>query len=410
MPAASNTLITPSIIAKRSLMLLKNKLIMGNKVSRTYANEFVKVGDTISVRRPVEYVVTDGAALTKQDTTEGKFSLQIDKRKHVGMGFLTQDLTLTIEEFSARYIDPAITQLAHQVDSDLTGLYKKVWNWAGTPGQTINSFADFAKGPKLLDVGAVPQGKRFGALSPDDYWEMLGSQTALYMQPIASDAYRNGKLGMIGDVDTDMTQQIKLHTVGAKGGTPLVNGASQNVTYATSKDTNTQSLITDGWSNSTLVVNEGDVITIAGVFAVNPRTKVTTGALQQFVVLADGTSNGSGQLTLSIAPAIITSGAYQNVSAAPADNAAITILGTASTAYAQNLVFHKDAFQMVTVPLEVDPSMPFSARATDEQTGLSVRIVKDYDINTDEVVARLDILYGVKALRPEFATRLSGTA
>lgn len=406
---ATNTLITPSIIAKRGLMLLKNELIMGKKVRRTYQNEFVKVGDTISVRRPVEYTVTDGATLQEQDTTEGKFTIQINKRKHVGMAFTTQDLTLTIDQFSERYIAPAISQLAHQVDSDLCDLYKNVWNWAGTPGQLINSFADFAQGPELLDLGAVPQNDRHGVLGPKDYWAMLGSQTALYMNGPAQGAYRNGELGDIGGVMTGSTQQVKTHVVGTGTGTPLTRGTSNTTTYSASKDTNTMTLSTDGWT-SAVTLKAGDVFTIQDVYAVNPRTKVSTGNLQQFVIVSDVVTNAttSNETQITISPAIITSGAYQNVDSAPGNDKTITYMGTAGTGYAQNMVFHRDAFQLVTVPLEVDPAMPFSARATDEDTGLSIRIAKDYDITNDKIVSRLDILYGVKALRPELATRLSG--
>lgn len=409
---STNTLLTPSIIAKSALVLLKNSLIMGQKVSRTYQNEFVKVGDTISVRRPIEYVVTDGATLTEQDTTEGKFTLSVDKRKHVGMSFTTQDLTLTIEEFSSRYIKPAVAQLAHQVDSDLCGLYSKVWNWAGTAGQTVNSFADFAKGPEKLDMLGVPQGNRFGILSPADYWAMVGSQTALYINGAANSAYRNGDLGDIGGVMTGMSQQVATHTVGAGStGTPLTRGSSNTTTYLASKDTNTMVLSTDGWSTG-VTLKAGDVFTINDVYAVNPRTKQSTGQLQQFVVVSDvvTNANASNETQVTISPAIITSGAYQNVDSAPGNDKTITYAGTSATGYKQNMIFHKDAFQLVTVPLEVDPSMGFSARASDPDTGLSIRIAKDYDITNDKIVSRLDILYGVKALRPDLATRLSGTS
>lgn len=406
----SNTLLTPSIIAKEGLAILKNALIMGKKVRRTFQKEFVKVGDTISVRRPVEFTVTDGAVLAKQDVTEGKFTIVVDKRKHVGMGFTTQDLTLTIEQFKERYLNSAITALAHQVDSDLTGLYSKVYNWVGTPASPINSFADFAKAPERLDATAVPTQDRQGVLGPADYWGMVGSQTALYMQSVAQSAYRNGDLGMIGDVETGMTQQVKTHVRSATEGTPLTRGASQQVTYAASKDSNTQTLSTDGWT-SAMTIKAGDVFTIADVYAVNPRTKVSTGFLQQFVVVSDVTAHvtTSSETPITISPAMILAGPYQNVDSANGNDKTITLMGVASTGYAQNLVFHKDAFQLVTVPLVVDESMGFSARADDPDTGLSIRIVKDYDSTNDEIITRLDILYGVKALRPEFATRLSGT-
>ena len=187
------------------------------------------------------------------------------------------------------------------------------------------------------------------------------------------------------------------------------------VTYANAnRITYSQTLITDGWANSTLVLTAGDVITLAGVNAVNPvpgqtgTGKDDLGRLQQFVVLNDGTSDGSGNLTVTISPPIITSGPFQTVTAAPANNAAITPLGTEATGYTQNLAFHRNAFALVTVPLEMPDGVSFKARET--HRGISMRVVKDYDIVNDDDVIRLDVLYGVKTLYNDLATRLSGTA
>lgn len=404
----ANTLITPSVIAKVGLAHLSNNLVMGRKVYREYKEEFVKVGDTISVRRPVRFTVTDGATRSNQDVTEGKFSLAINKRKHVSWNFNSQDLTLSVEEYTQRYIQPAAISLANQMDMDLCALYSQVWNWVGTPGQVIDSFKDFGKMPERLTLGAVSQEQRQAVLSPTDNWGLLGAQTGMFIQKPAEDAYRRGDLGMIGGVDTAEDQNIMTHTVGALGGTPLVNGGSQNVTYATAKDTNSQSLIIDGMTASVTGWGKaGDVFTIAGVYAVNPISKATLPHLQQFVVGADFNSSAGGAATITISPAIITSGAYQTVSAAPADNAPITWMGTAATGYAQNLAFHRNAFALVSVPLELPDGAVFKERFTKDN--LSIRVVKDYDIDNDVDIIRLDVLYGVKAIYPDLATRASGS-
>jgi len=403
----ANTIITPSIIAKVGLANLENNLVMGRKVYRDYSREYAKVGDTISVRRPVQFTANDGATAITQDVQEGKFSLQMASRKHVSWLFTTQDLTLSIEEYNKRYIQPAAIALANQIDYDLCGLYNKVWNWVGTPGQVVNSFSDFALAPQRLDTSAVPQDMRNAVLSPADKWGLLGSQTQLFITGAAQDAYRKGDLGPIGDVDTAMDQNIRTHTVGAFGGTPLVNGANQGTTYAASLNTNTQTLLTDGWTASTSALAAGDVFTLAGVNAVNPRSKVNAGYLQQFVVQSAVTADAGGNKTITIAPAIITSGPYQTVTAAPADNAAITMLGTASTGYAQNLAFHKNAFALVMADLEMPDGAVFKAR--ESQNGYSLRVLKWYDGENDEERIRLDVLYGVKAIYPDLATRLSGT-
>ena len=415
----ANTIITPTMIAREALIQLENNLVMGNNVHREYKKEFVKVGATVNVRKPVKFDVTDGEVLTKQDVQEANTNITVDQRKHVGWGFVTQDLTLSIEEYSERYIKPAMISLANKVDRDLCSLYDDVYNWVGTPGQAVNSFADFALAPRRLDEGAVPIDMRRSVLGPADHWAMAGSQTALQFNSgaISTPAYRRGSIGNIANVETFMDQNVRTHTTGTftTGSTPLVNGASQNVAYsAVTQATYSQTLITDGWANSTAVLTAGDVITLAGANAVNPvpgqtgTGKDDLGRLQQFVVLEAATSDGSGNATIRISPPIITSGPYQTVTAAPANNAVITPLGTEATGYTQNMAFHRNAFALVTVPLEMPDGVSFKARETHK--GLSMRVVKAYDIVNDDDIIRLDILYGVKTLYNDLATRLSGTA
>lgn len=412
----ANTKLTADVIAKAAVAVLDNNLVMAKSVHRGYESDFgnkvngYEVGDTISIRRPTDFTVRDGATASAQDVTEGKFSLTVDKMKGIDFAFTSQELTLDIKDLSERVIKPAMVQLANQIDSDLMALYKDVPNWVGTPGQTVNSFADFAKAPERLDEFAVPQDMRCATMAPADHWGLLGSQTSLYMQDVAKGAYRRGSLGDIGGVDTYMAQNVPTHTVGVATGTPLVNGASQNVTYAAAKDTNTQTLITDGWTNSTTgILKAGDVFTIAGVYAVNPVTKEKLDFLRQFTVTADADSGAStGPATLTITPAIITSGAFKTCSAAPADNAAITVVGTGSTGYRQNMVFHKNAFSLVSVPLIA----PEGAVTVSRQSykGTNVRLIPYYNGSSDVSSYRLDVLYGVKAVDTRLATRLSGTA
>lgn len=413
---ATNTTLTADIIASEAVAVLDNNCVMGKLVYRGYEEEFDKrvngytVGETVSIRRPTDFTVRDGRTASIQDSVEGKFTLSVDKQKGVDFEFTSEELTLQIGQLSERIIKPAMVQLANQVDRDLLALYKNVWNWVGTPGQTVNSFTDFAKAPERLDLGAVPQDDRFAVLSPTDQWGMLGSQTALYMQDVAKDAYRKGNLGMIGNVDTYSSQNVQSHSRGTTDNTtPLVKGASQSTTWALSKDTGTMSLLTDGWDTVT-TIKEGDVIEISGVYAVNPVTKATLPHLQQFVVRADVTAQATttNTTTLTISPPIITTGAFQTVSAAPLDDATITIMGTASLNYSQNLVAHKNAFALVTVPLIMPPASVGGARKS--YNGYSVRVIPYYDGASDVSKWRLDILYGVKTVDARLATRLSGSA
>src|SRR6056297_680815 len=387
----ANTLITPTMIAKEALMQLENNSVMANNVHREYKKEFTGgQGSSVNIRKPVTFVTTDGATRSNQDVEEKNTSISIDQRKHVSWNFSTQDLTLSVEEYSERYIKPAAITLANTIDKSLTNLYKYVWNSVGTPGSTPDSFADVALAAQRLDEMAVPTDMRCMTLNPAAHYAVAGNQLTLdSVGAMGKSAYERASVGYVAGFNTFSTQNIVNHTTGthATGSTGLVNGGSQNVTYANAGNDNTQSLITDGWANSTAVLKAGDVITLAGVYAVNPvpgegaTGKTAMPYLQQFTVTADATSDGSGNATLTISPAIITSGPQQTVSAAPADNAAITVLGTEATAYPQNMGFHKNAFALVTVPLEMPDGAAFKAR--ESHNGFSMRVIKDYDIDND---------------------------
>jgi hypothetical protein len=411
----ANSLITPTIIAKEAIMQLDNNLVWGNIVHRGYENEFGasvngnKPGSSVTIRRPVQFAVRSGATANMQDVTEGTTSITVDKQKGVDFKFVSSDMTLSITEFSERYIKPAMIQIANQVDQDIAALYKDVYNWAGTAGQTINSYVDFAKGPERLDLGAVEQEGRMGVLSPTDHWGLLGAFSGLYINNTAKNALEQAKLGPVGGCDLYMSQNIQTHTVGAHGGTPLTRGASQGVAYSSVKTTMTQTLYTDGWTTNS-GLKQGDVFTISGVYAVNPVTKATLPHLQQFVITANVTTNttSSNTTSLVISPPLITTGAYQNVSADNANDTTITMTGTASTGYAQNLLFKKEAFALAMVPME-RPAGAVDV-AIENYKNLSVRLIPYYDGTNDVSNYRLDVLYGVKTLDPRKATRLSGTA
>jgi len=409
-----NSVLTPSVVAKEALMLLDNNLVLGNLVNRAYEDEMqkpvngYKKGGSVQIRRPAKYTWRAGAVASPQDTTEKSLTLTVDTQGGVDLAFSSADMTLKISEFSERFLKPAMITIANQIDRDIAALYQTVWNWVGVPGQTIDGFSDFGKAPQRLTEMAVPE-DRCGVLSPADKWGLLGSLTGSFVQDISKSAIERARLPMVGGVELYETQNVRTHTVGSKAGTPLVNGGSQATTYAASGAANAQSLVTDGWSNSSAVLKQGDVITIAGVFAINPVTKDVLPYLQQFVINADVSSDGSGNATLNVSPAIITSGAYQTVSAQPADNAAITVLGSAAGNYPQNMVFHKNAFALVMVPMEIPAGVPTQLVGRETYKGISVRLVPYYDGINDVSNWRLDVLYAVKSIFPDLATRVSGT-
>lgn len=411
----ANSLITPSVIAKEALVQLENNLTMANNVHREYKKEFVKVGDTVSIRKPVKFYAADGKTRVNQDVEEANTSITVDKQKHVSWKFSSKDLTLTVEDYSERYIKPAMIALANTIDRNGHALYSNVWNHVGTPGTTPDDFAKVAAAAQRMDEMAVSTDMRKLVTNPAAGYAIAGTAQALYMNGVNTQAYRKGSIGEIAGLDTFRSQNVTNHTVGVATGTPLINGGSQGTTYAASKSTNSQSLVTDGWTNSTTgILKAGDVITIAGVYAMNPVPgEGTTGKLQmpylqEFTILADADSGAStGPATLTISPAIITSGPYQTVNAEPADGAAIVVkTGTGGTAYPQNLAFHKNAFALVTCPLELPDGVEFKARETHK--GLSARVVKQYSIDDDDDIIRIDVLYGWKAIYPDLAVRLVG--
>ena len=414
----ANTTLTADIIAKATVAILDNELVMAKKVFRGYEEDLSKkvngyeVGETISIRKPADFTVRDGAVASAQNVTEGKTTLTVDKRKGIDFKFTSQDLTLNIKELSERVLKPAMVQLANQIDVDLHALYKDVPNWVGTPGQTINSFADFAKAPQRLDEGAVPQDARCAVLSPSDHWGMVGSQTGLYNDTINKPAYRKGTVGMVGNVDTYMTQNVATHTTGEFGGTVKVDASitTSTISYSDVKDTNKQTVHIDGLTSATATIKQGDVFTIAGVYDVNPVTKAALPHLKMFTVTADATA-ASNEVDLVVSPAMIWTGAHKNVDVqgvSDLNNQDVTFIGSASTNYAQNMVFHKNAFALVTVPLVAPPGAVDVGRQT--YKGTSVRVIPVYDGISDESMWRLDVLYGTKAVDPRLATRLSGTS
>jgi hypothetical protein len=404
----ANATLQVDVIAKEALMHLDNNLVAAKLVHRGHESEFsnsvngYEVGDTISIRRPTDFTVRDGAVASNQDVVEGKVALTIDKQKGIDYGFTSKELTLDIRELSERVIKPAMIQLANQIDRDVLGLYKYVPNWVGATGETINSFSDFAKGPERLDEYAVPQEGRAAVLSPADHWALLGNQTGLYIQDAARGAYRQGSLGMIGGVDTYMSQNVPTHTTGSDVTTVTVNQSvtTSTIAYADVKDTMQQTITIAGGN-----LNAGDVITIADVNAVNPVTKQDLGFAKQFTVISYSSNS------LVIYPAMIWSGPFQNVKVKDGvtdlDTKAITAIGAAGATNRANMVFHRNAFALCMVPLVSPPGAVQVSRQS--YKGTSVRLIPSYDSTNDKSNYRLDVLYGVKAIDPRLATRISGT-
>lgn len=407
----SNSILTDSIIVKESLMELKNQLGFTKNVNRQYDDRFAvagaKVGDTINIRKPSRYEVTTGATLNIQDTQDQSVALTLDSQYHVGMAFSSKDLTLSVDAFKERYVKPAVTALANKVDySGHLAMYKKIYSSVGVPSASAlpSTLKGFTQAKARMALLGASTDNLTAVVDPLVEASMVEGLKSLFQSSEQiKQQYEKGIMGYAAGSKFISSSNVVKHTIGALGGTPLMNG-----TTAAGATT----LVTDGWTNSTGALKAGDVISIAAVYAVNPQTRQSTGELAQFVVVSDATADGSGNMTITVDRAIYASGQYQNVNALPLDGAAITTFGHASS-YAgiiapQNMVFHKDAFILGCADLELPKGMAMAARASDPESGLSIRFVKGYDIVNDREISRLDILCGWLCAYPEFACRVVG--
>ena len=413
----ANAIITSSIITNETLRILHNESAFLGNINTEYEDQFankgMKAGSVVNVRQPVQYTIRDGATINIQDVNELTIPITMEAEFGIDWAFSDYDLKLSIDEFSKRYLAPAAKRLAAELDLRIaTRFYRGVANFSGTPGTPISTAQAVLDAAVLLDNAACPRTDgRMLALTPLSNAKLVGGMSGLFNdQATQGKQLKNGMMSTNLGMDFIMSQNLPTHTVGGLGGTPLVNGANQGLINSGSTDNPsaaTTSLITDGWTAAVANrLKRGDVFTIAGVVAVNPETKVSTGVLRQFIATADAASDGAGNLTVAIYPAIIAGGAYQNVTARPADNAAITVLtGTASTAYGQNIMFHRDAFTLVTADMELPKGMDMADRAVED--GVSIRFIRGYDITNNRRICRFDLLAGYGLLRPEWAVRVT---
>lgn len=397
----ANTILTPDKITREALRILHEKLNFIGNIHKGYDDSFAKsgakIGDSLRVRLPNQYTVRSGATLDTQDTVESSVTLQVNNQKGVDVNFSSSELTLDLDDFSERILEPAMAVLASNIEADALTMTKDVYNLVGTPGTTPATLKTFLQARAMLNRFLAPKDNNRNVLiNSEASVEIIDALKALFNDnKEISKQYREGMMGRTAGFNWYENELIHNHTNGAQAGTPLVDGASQSGA----------TIDTDGWTGET-TIKAGTVLTFAGVNAVHPETKADSGVRQQFVVTADVAAESDGSLALPISPAIVTSGAKQNVTAGPADNAAITISGNANAVLPQNLAFHKEAFTFATADLIMPSGVDFASRQVFD--GISMRIVRAYDINTDKFPCRIDVLYGYKTLRPQLACRITG--
>lgn len=435
----SNNLITISQITNEGLMVLENDLCLADHVNRQYADQFAlsgaKIGYTVNVRKPPRYIGTSGPALNVEDTNETYIPVTLTTQFHVDVQFTTADLATSVDLFKERIINPAVATVANKIDRDgFVFAYQNIPNAVGTPGTPPASFLSFTLAGAVLDAMAAPRdGTRVVLLDPFSMAYAQDSVKGLFNpQAVVADQIEKGLVAKrFAGFDWYMDQNVVSYSVGAGGGSPtLANNTSS-------------AWLASGWAQSGLVQSNswtasanprltvGDVVTFAGVYAVNPQNRGVVGSnrLAQFVVippaasLSNGTYNSTtgvysstsgGALDFYVANAGIYGGQFQNISAQPASNAAITLWGNStSTAYAgtatpQNLAIHRDCLALAFADLDLPGGVDMAARAVDEEAGINFRVVRQYTINNDALPCRFDVLYGWAKLYPELGVRIAG--
>lgn len=395
-----NSFLTPKVIARETLRALKNQCRMLNLVHRDYENKFHKVGDTITIRRPNVYKAIDGPDITGkiQATEEEGVDIKVDIHKTVPVEFSVTDLTLTLEELRERYFSKMVLPIVNAIDFALTGLYVDIYQMAGTPGTTPSSFNAMAAAGELLDDMAVPGQDRKMCLNPRACWRMADALKGLFLPGVVEPAVKEGFVGHVADHDLYKDQNIRRHTAGTLLGAPAMNGATAE---------GATSLVTNAWTGGA-TMKKGDIFTVALVNSINPVNKQSTGRLQQFVATADCLADGGGNMTIPIQPKILadTDNAKQNVSALPLTGGLLTTYGS----HVANLAFLREAFALVTVPIELPRCLSVNQKHRETHEGLTVTVTEAFDINTYKQITRVDILAGVKTIRPEVACRLAGEA
>ena len=398
----SNSILTIDMITRKALEILENNLVLTRNVNRQYDDSFAvegaKIGSTLRIRLPDRALVTDGAALQVQDDNEQYTTLSVASQKHIGVNFTSAELTMQLDDFAERVLKPRISQLASSIDADVANAYKTIGNTVGTPGTTPSTSLVLLQAQQKLNENAAVMSPRYATVNPAANAGLVEGMKGLFNPTdTISKQFKNGMMGtgVLGFDEVNMSQSIKQHTTGTRAATGNTTGAA-----VTSEGSSTLTLTVG--SGETIAV--GDVFTIAGCYAVNPQTRESTGSLFQFVALASSTTSTTA--TVTVAPMYSAGSALATMLTLPANSQAVVFTGTASTQYPQNLVYHKDAITFATADLLLPQGVDMAARAV--HNGISLRVVRQYDINNDRMPCRIDVLYGYSTIRPQMACRIWG--
>ena len=398
----SNSLLTIDMITRKSLEILENNLVITRNVNRQYDDSFAvegaKIGSTLRIRLPDRALVTDGAALQVQDDNEQFTTLTVSSQKHIGINFTSAELTMQLDDFAERVLKPRISQLASTVDADVANAYKLIGNSVGTPGSAPSTALVLLQAQQKLNENAATMSPRYATVNPAANAALVNGLSGFFNPTdVISRQFKNGMMGeqVLGYEEVNMSQSIKVHTCGTRAATGNTTGAA-----VTSEGATTLTLTVG--SGETIAV--GDVFTIADCFAANPQTRESTGSLFQFVALSSSTSSTTA--TVTVAPMYSAGNALCTMVSLPGNSKAVVFVGAASTSYPQNMVYHRDAIAFATADLLLPQGVDMASRAV--HNGISLRVVRQYDINNDRMPCRVDVLYGYNTIRPQMGCRIWG--
>jgi len=411
---ATNTLLTPTMITRKALDVLHQKCNFIGNVNRQYDDRFAqsgaKIGTSLNIRQPSKYTVATGASISHQEHVERSTPLTVSSQYHVDVSFTTVELTMDLDDFSERIIDPAMAQLAAKIEGDcMAAAYKLVPNYTNASTDGLLTYKRFQQGGANITKGLGPLSQRCAILSPDSQVEFNDAVKGLFQsQENIRRQYREGMMGRTGGFDVYENTLMPAHTTGNLAVTvPLIDG-----TVGTTNTSNVWVSQTDlsvsGATADTL--QAGDIVTIDSCYDVHPETKVSYGKLKTFVVQTAITlTTAATSYTVTIKPGLIfgSGNAYQNCALSgttDTNGLTVTQIGAASSAFGQDLQFHKDAFVFATADLEdVSRYGAWGARA--QKDGISMRTARQYTIADDSVPCRIDVLWGFAGLYPELANR-----
>ena len=401
----SNSILTIDMITRKALEILENNLVITRNVNRQYDDSFAvegaKIGSTLRIRLPDRALVTDGAALQVQDDNEQFTTLTVASQKHIGVNFTSAELTMQLDDFAERVLKPRISQLASSIDADVATSFKSIYQSVGTPGTVPSTSLVLLQAQQKLNEAAAVMSPRYATVNPAANAGLVEGMKGLFNPTdTISRQFKNGMMGegVLGFEEINMSQSISQHTTGTTPTAPIV-AATVTAEGSTS--------LAISFTTGSPTFKIGDVFTIANVYAVNPQTRQSTGSLQQFVVTADLNISSTTTGTLTVSPAMYTSAnALATINAFPVSGAALTFLGGSATSYPQNLIYHKDAITFATADLLLPQGVDMASRQV--HNGISMRVVRQYDINNDRLPCRIDVLYGFSVIRPQMAVRLWG--